>query len=125
LRETGRTGDLNAVRETLDAYNKARGAGLHPIDVVLGKRMYVTATIEYALKPTYRADVVEPAILLALGVNHGGATRDEDQTGLFSLRRRRFGRAEYASSIEGTVQNVDGVLGARVTAFDDLEGEDD
>jgi predicted phage baseplate assembly protein len=125
LMETGRSGELNAVRETLDAYNKSRGAGLHPIDVVLGKRMYVTATIEYALKPTYRADGVEPAILLALGVNHGGATRDEDQTGLFSLRRRRFGRAEYASSIEGRVQNVDGVLWARVTAFDDLNDSDD
>jgi hypothetical protein len=58
-------------------------------------------------------------------VNHGGATRDEDQTGLFSLRRRRFGRAEYASSIEGTVQNVDGVLWAKVTVFDDLNDSDD
>jgi predicted phage baseplate assembly protein len=125
LMETGRSSELTAVRETLDAYNKSRGAGLHPIDVVPGKRMYVTATIEYALKPTYRADVVEPAILLTLGVNHGGATRDEDQSGLFSLRRRRFGRAEYASSIEGTVQNVDGVLWARVTAFDGLNDSDD
>jgi hypothetical protein len=125
LMETGRSGEITAVRETLEAYNKSRGAGLHPIDVVLGKRLYVTATIEYALKPTYRVDVVEPAILLALGVNHGGATRDEDQTGLFSLRRRRFGRAEYASSIEGTVQNVDGVLWARVTAFNDLPESDD
>jgi len=125
LMETGRSGELHAVRDTLNSYNRSRGTGLHPIDVVLGKRMYVSATIEYALKPTYRADIVEPAILLALGVNHGGATRDEDQTGLFSLRRRRFGRAEYASSIEGTVQNVDGVLWARVTAFDHLNDSDD
>lgn len=125
LMETARSSEITAVRETLDAYNTSRGAGLHPIDVVLGKRMYVTATIEFALKPPYRADIVEPAILLALGVNHGGATRDENQSGLFSLLRRRFGSAEYASSIEGTVQNVEGVLWARVTAFDDLNDSDD
>jgi hypothetical protein len=125
LMETGRSSELTAVRQTLNANNKSRGAGLHPIDVVLGRRLYVTVTIEYALKPTYRADLVEPAILLALGVNYGGATRDEDQSGLFSLLRRRFGRAEYASSIEGTVQNVEGVLWARVIAFDELNDSDD
>lgn len=125
LMETGRGAEIDAVRETLDSYNRLRGAGLHPIEAVQGKRMYVSASVEYALKATYRADVVEPAIRLALGVNYAGSTRDEDQSGLFSLQRRRFGRAEYASSIEGTVQNVEGVLWARVTAFAQLSDSDD
>jgi hypothetical protein len=125
LMETGRGSEINAVRETLDSYNRLRGSGLHPIEAVQGKRMYVSVSVEYALKPTYRGDIVEPAIRLALGVNYAGATRDEDQSGLFSLRRRRFGRAEYASSIEGTVQNVEGVLWARVTAFQQLGDSDD
>ena len=125
LMETGRGGEIDAVRETLDSYNRLRGAGLHPIDVVHGKRMHMIATVEYALRPTFRVDIVEPAIRVALGVNYAGATRDEDQTGLFSLRRRRFGRAEYASSIEGTVQNVEGVLWARVTALAALDDSDD
>jgi hypothetical protein len=125
LMETGRGSEIDAVRETLDSYNRLRGAGLHPIEAVQGKRLYVSASVEYALKATYRADLVEPAIRLALGVNFAGATRDEDQSGLFSLRRRQFGRAEYASSIEGTVQNVEGVLWAKVTSFAQLGDSDD
>jgi hypothetical protein len=87
--------------------------------------MYVTVTVQYALKPTYRTDLVEPLIRRALGVSFGKATRDEDQTGLFSLRRRRFGGREYASSIEGVVQNVDGVLWASAVAFTGLADVDD
>jgi len=125
LMETGRSTEIAAVRDTLNAYNGQRGAARHTVDVVLGKRMYITATVQYALKPTYRADLVEPVIRRALGVNFAKATRDEDQTGLFSLRRRRFGEREYASSIEGAVQNVDGVLWARTVAFTGLADADD
>ena len=87
--------------------------------------MYAAVSVEYALKPTYRADLVEPAIRRALGVNYGKATREEDQSGLFSLRRRHFGGREHASSIEGTVQNVEGVLWARTVAFNGLSDSDD
>ena len=82
--------------------------------------MYVTASVNYALKPGFRADLVEPAIRHAIGVNFGKATRDEDQTGLFSLRQRRFSVPEYASSVEGVTQNVDGVLWAKAVAFKEL-----
>jgi hypothetical protein len=123
--ETGRSDEIAAVRETLNAYNFGRGAGRDAIDVQLGKRMYVTASIEYALLPTYRADIVEPNIRLALGVNFGKATRDENQKGLFSVRRRRFGQREYVSTLEGTVQNVEGVMWARATAFYQLSDLDD
>jgi hypothetical protein len=120
LMETGRSTEIAAVRDTLNSYNTQRGAGRHAIDVVLGKRMYAAVSVEYALKPTYRADLVEPAIRRALGVNYGKATREEDPSGLFSLRRRRFGGQEYASSIEGVTQNVDGVLWAKTVAFKKL-----
>ena len=125
LMETGRSTEIAAVRDTLNSYNTQRGAARHAIDVVLGKRMHVTATVQYVLKPTYRADLVEPAIRRALGVNFSKATRDEDQTGLFSLRKRRFGGREYASSIEGTVQNVEGVLWAKTMAFTGLTDSDE
>ena len=120
LMETGRGTEITAVRKTLNAYNNERGAARHSVSVVQGKRQYVTARVEYALRPTYRADIVGPAIRLALGVNYGKATRYEDQTGLFSLRLRRFGVREYASTIEGWVQNVEGVLWTRVVAFQEL-----
>jgi len=123
--ETGRSTEIAAVRDTLNSYNTQRGAARHAIDVVLGKRMHVTATVQYVLKPTYRADLVEPAIRRALGVNFGKTTRDEDQTGLFSLRKRSFGGREYASSIEGTVQNVEGVLWAKTMAFTGLTDSDE
>jgi len=125
LMETGRSAEIAAVRATLNAYNNQRGAARHAIDVVLGRRMYVTVAVRYALKPTYRADLVEPFIRRALGVNRGQATSEEDQAGLFSLRRRRFGGSEYASSIEGTVQNVEGVLWARAVGFTALVDTDD
>ncbi|MFN0140312.1 MAG: hypothetical protein ACKVQW_09525 [Pyrinomonadaceae bacterium] len=120
LMETGRGTEITEVRKTLNAYNNQRGAARNSVVVIHGKRRYVTARVEYELKPTYRADIIEPAIRLALGVNYGKATRDEDQTGLFSMRRRRFGVREYASTIEGWVQNVDGVLWARVVAFQEI-----
>jgi hypothetical protein len=60
----------------------------------------------------------------ALGVNTGLPVWQEDQTGLFSLRRRRFGGREYASSIEGITQNVDGVLWAKTVAFAALSDVD-
>ena len=123
--ETGRSAEIAAVRETLNVYSTQRGAARDAIDVVLGKRMYVRIAVHYALRPTYRTDVVEPMIRRALGVNVGKTTREEDQTGLFSLRRRRFGGREYASSIEGTVQNVEGVLWASTVAFTALSDADD
>ncbi len=125
LMETGRGTEFSAVRETLEAYNRERGSARHAIDVVSGKRLYVAVGVQYVLKPTYRADLVEPLIRLALGQNLGKATREEDQTGLFSLRRRRFGGREYASSIAGVVQNVEGVLWAKTVAFMALNDSDD
>ena len=125
LMETGRSGEIDAVSDTLRSYNTSRGAGRFSVQADLGKRKYVSFSVQYALKPGFRSDLVEPQIRLALGVNFGQATGDEDQTGLFSVRRRRFGGNEYASSIEGVTQNVEGVLWAKTTAFTNLTNETD
>ncbi len=117
LTETGRSGELAAIEETINGYNIGRGANRHSIYVVGGKRMFVRVAVEYVLDATFRADLIEPEIRRALGVTFGEATNKEDQTGLFSLRRRRFAGREYASSIAGTVQNVAGVIWARTTVF--------
>jgi hypothetical protein len=125
LMETGRGAELGAVSDTLRSYNTLRGAGRFSVLAHPGKRMYVTVSVQYALKPGYRADLVEPEIRRALGVNFALATGKEDQTGLFSLRQRRFGGREYSSSIEGAVQNVDGVLWAKAITFEQLTDGDD
>ena len=125
LMETGRSGEIEAVADTLRSYNTSRGAARFSVMAELGRRKYVTASIQYTLKASYRADLVEPEIRRALGVNFALATGKEDQTGLFSLRRRRFGVREYASTLEGVTQNVDGVLWAKAIAFMKLTDESD
>ena len=117
LMETGRRAEIQAVRDTLNSYNTARGAGRTAIVVDEGRRMYVAVALHYALQPGFRADLVEPEIRRALGASSGLPAGQEDQTGLFSLRQRRFGGPEYSSSIEGVAQNVDGVLWARTISF--------
>lgn len=123
LMETGRSAEIRAVGDILRGYNTSRGAGRFSVQVVAGKRKYVTVSIQYALKPGFRADLVEPAIRMALGVHFGLAGGEEVQAGLFSLRQRRFGEREYASSIEGVTQNVEGVLWVRTVAFEALTDE--
>lgn len=125
LMETGRASEVDAVRDTLNSYNLARGAGRYPVVVIGGKRRYVTASVQYGLNAEFRADLVEPEIRRALGVNYGLSALEEDQTGLFSLRKRRFGGREYASSIEGFVQNVEGVVWAKAAAFQAFPAESD
>ena len=124
LMETGRESEIAAVRDTLNAYNTERGAARHAIEVLSGERKYVTTSIDLALKATYRMDLVEPAIRRALGVSFGKPIREEDQTGLFSVKKRRFGGSEYVSTVEGTVQNVEGVLWARAKTFASLTDPD-
>lgn len=125
LMETGRSKEIDAVRATLNSYNDLRGAGRNPVVVLAGKRLYVTVSVQYGLNAEFRADLVETEIRRALGVNFGLATLEEDQTGLFSLRRRRLDAREYASSIEGYVQNVEGVVWAKATAFAAISASDD
>jgi predicted phage baseplate assembly protein len=125
LMDTGRGAEIKAVRDTLHAYNTKRGAGRTSIAVDQGRRMYVAVSLQYALRPGFRADRVEPEIRRALGVNFGRPVGREDQSGLFGLRQRRFGGPEYASSIEGVAQNVPGVLWTRATAFVGLMDADE
>ncbi len=125
LMETGRGGEVSSIGATLNSYNMLRGAGRSPIIVVSGKRKYVAVSVEYDLKPGFRDDLVKPEIMRALGVNYAKPASEEDQTGLFSVNRQRFGGSGYASSIEGTVQNVEGVLWAKTTAFATLVAQDE
>jgi hypothetical protein len=60
--------------------------------------------VSYARDATYRQDIVERELRAELGA-------------LFSLRTRRLGGREYASRIEGRLQNVTGVLWCKVTAL--------
>ena len=132
LMETGREKEIASVEEVLAGYNRCRGPYRFPVKVREGRLQYVSVDVTYGLDPTYREDVVTAAIQQALGATNlppalgtqpaDAATQPGDATmrGLFSVRERRFRESEYATRIEGTVQNVAGVLWAQVADFTSL-----
>lgn len=125
LMETGRATERDAVQATLSGYNRMRGPQRFPVIAAEGKRLYVRVNAQVAIDPTFRAELLQPEIEMALGVTSGASSSREGQTGLFSLRRRRFGQSEYANSIEGAIQKVAGVVWVKVTAFNKLPDTDD
>ena len=118
LMETGRDREFSEVAKILSHYNRCRGSQRFPIDVRKGDRNYVYIAANVAFNPTFRQELVSKAIHSALGI-----TGEND--GLFSLKNRRFGQKEYANSIAGTIQNVEGVLWVEVTGFISLGPADE
>lgn len=125
LMETGRALEIKAVQDTLNSFNRGRGPQRFPVIAASGTRLYVSLSAQVTIDPTFRAELLQPEIEKALGVTTGAITGLEDQTGLFSLRRRRFGQSEYATTIEGAIQRVAGVIWAKVTSFNKLSDTDD
>src|SRR5215213_2551299 len=117
LMATGRAAEIEAVRQVLADYNLCRGPRRFPVVVNEGRLLYVAVDLLYGLDPTFREDVVAPVIKAALGVEGAGG---DFRRGLFGTLNRRFGEREYATRIEGTVQNVEGVVWAKVKAFVEL-----
>lgn len=120
LMETGRTAEIDDVRQTIAGYNKGRGPNRFPISVHEGRLKYVVVAATFDYDSTYLEDEIKAAIQIALGVNSGKPNAKDDQSGLFSLRQRHFAQREYATSIAGTIQQVAGVVWARVTRFASL-----
>ncbi len=117
--ETGRGAELSQVQETLAGYNQGRGPNRFPINVQQGQLKYVVINATFGYDSTYLEAEMMPAVRKALGVN-SGKPNAADQSGLFSLRQRRFGQQEYATSVAGTIQQIPGVVWAQVTRFDSL-----
>jgi predicted phage baseplate assembly protein len=116
LMETGRGGEIQRVREVLARYKKGRGPQRFPVKVIAGARWYVCIHAQVAYDPTFRQELVAAQIALALGADGAG--------GLFGLRSRRFGGPEYATRIEGTIQNVPGVVWVKLATFAPLTEAD-
>jgi hypothetical protein len=122
LMETGRADEFADVRSTLAGYSRGRGAGRFPIAVLQGHLEYVVINATFGYDSTFREEDIAKAIQKALGVNSGRPNVVDDQSGLFSVRRRGFGQREYATSIAGTIQQVAGVTWAYITRFESLGG---
>jgi len=125
LMDTGREDEIDEVRQTIAGYNKGRGPNRFPISVLKGLRRYVVVHATFGYDSTYLEEDLKTEIQKALGVNSGIPNAKDDQSGLFSLRQRRFGQREYATSIAGRIQQVQGVTWAEVTRFSPLGALED
>jgi hypothetical protein len=114
LLEAGREAEFNDVRATLAHAQRCHGPDRFPLVVQQARLRYTFVDVCYARDPTYRQEDVESGLRAALGL--AGRT-DDERTGLFGLQARRLGDREYASRIEGRLQNVPGVLWCKVTAL--------
>jgi hypothetical protein len=125
LMETGRDVEIDEVRHKLNSYNKCRGPQRFPIIVHQGKLQYIYVDAVFGLNPSFREELVKAAIKEALGITGEEGNGIDGSKGLFGLFKRRFGESEYATRIEGSIQNVEGVVWAKVKTLISLgEAED-
>ncbi len=117
LLEAGREAEFADVRAILAHAQRCRGPDRFPLVVQQALLRYAFADIAYALDPTYRQEDVEAGLRAALGLADAHSEPAAERTGLFGLRARRLGEREYASRIEGRLQNVPGILWCKVTAL--------
>lgn len=102
---------FNAVEGIIRASDQARGPNRHPIAVTQCELRYVYLSVTYAHDPALLVADVDAALRAALGLVDDEA---HERTGLFGLRRRRLGEKEYLTRVEGTLQNVPGIVWCRV-----------
>jgi len=102
------------VRATLAHAQRCHGPDRFPLVVQQALLRYAFVDICYVRDPRYRQESVETDLRAALGL---AGDANHERTGLFGLRARRLGDREYASRIEGRLQNVAGVLWCKVTAL--------
>ena len=96
-----------AVEAIIRTADEARGPNRHPILVTQCELRYVYLSVSYAHDPVLITADVDTALRAALGLV---GDEENERTGLFGLRHRRLGEKEYASRVEGTLQNVPGIL---------------
>ncbi|MEW6417500.1 MAG: hypothetical protein AB1480_05185 [Nitrospirota bacterium] len=113
------------VQDIINDYNRCRGPQRFPVCVCQGKRRYIYIDVVFGLHPAYREELVKRAIKETLGVTGEEGIGIDGSKGLFGLHQRQFGQNEYATRIEGTIQNVEGVVWAKVKAFGLFQGESD
>ena len=114
LLEAGREAEFEAVRAAIAHAQRCRGPNRHAVIVQQALLRYAFLDMSYARDPSYTVEAVDAALRAALGLTGDGANQ---RSGLFGLHARRLGAREYASRIEGHLQNVSGVLWCKVVAL--------
>lgn len=114
LLAAGREAEFAQVRTSIAQYQHCRGPDRYPTLVQQARLRYVQLDLRWAGDARLDAADIEARIRSALGLAGDEASA---YSGLFGLYRRRLGEGEYASRIEGCVQQVAGVLWCRVLAL--------
>jgi predicted phage baseplate assembly protein len=125
LMRTGREAEITNVRQILAGYNRCRGPRRFPIIVHQGHVRYIFLDASMSLDPRLREELVLADIKRALGVVGDEGNGIITTHGLLSIDRRRFGEKEYETRIEAAIQNVTGVLWAKVKGLGSLSAGDD
>jgi hypothetical protein len=114
LLDAGREAEFADVRASIAHAQRCHGPDRFPVIVEQALLRYAFLDIVYSRDPRLKREDVEAAIRGALGLV---GDSDHERDGLFGLRARRLGEIEYATRIEGRVQNVPGVVWCRVSAM--------
>lgn len=114
LLDAGREAEFADVRAAILKAQRCHGPDRFPLVVEQALMRYVYLDLTYARDASYRQEDVDAALRAALGLV---GDSDHGRTGLFGLYARRLGDPEYASRIEGRIQNVAGVLWCKVSSF--------
>lgn len=120
LMKTGRAAELAAVRDVLTENNRCRGPQRFPIVVVAGRLEYLYLGASVAIDPSFPEATVLARVREALGVSGAEAEGIDGSRSLLATARRQFGEREYATRLAGTIQNVPGVLWAKVDGLGTL-----
>jgi hypothetical protein len=116
------------VEKVLIDYDRCRGMQRYPFEIIMASFKFIYIEADYGIDPTHRKEIVEQQIQDALGLfREGGKERErgrqnanvqtDHSDGLFAVSQRRFGQSEYATTVEGAIQNVDGVIWAKVKSM--------
>ena len=114
LMSTGNENDMNGL---MQRYEAAMGPNRYTLHVVQGKLQHVYLDAAYSYDPAYKGELVDLAVRKALGVMGEESLGIDGSYGLFGANKREFGQSEYASRVEGIIQNVEGVVWAKVNSF--------
>ncbi len=114
LLEAGREAEFAEVRTAISMAQCCRGSNRFALVVEQALMRYAFLDLTYARDTTYGQEDVEASLRARLGLVND---LERERTGVFGLRARGLGDVEYASRIEGRVQNVLGVLWCKVSAF--------
>lgn len=121
LTQSGEVADVDAVRDSMQTYNHARGPARYPIDVIQGIRQYVYVRLEAGYAADRREQDVTAAIKQALGLAGEVGNGVDGTNGLFGLAQRRFGENVHTSQIIAAAQNTEGVAWVRLKAAQILD----